>query len=161
MSENTRPLCPECDSPEEALDRRHFIRVLGEQTAGVVALGAVAAAAPHLAAADKPAVTAPAKKPAKPAEALVKELFAGLSAEQKKAIVYPWEDRRRLGMYNGPFAKESTIGKTYTKAQQELIERIVRAIASDEDGYRQLSRNGTWDGSHALENCGAYVFGDP
>ncbi len=161
MSENTKPLCPECDAPEEALDRRHFIRVLGEQTAGVVALGAVAATAPHLSAADKPTVTAPAKKPAKPAEALVKELSAGLSADQKKAVVYAWEDKRRLGMYNGPFGANSTIGKIYTKAQQELIDRIVRAIASDEDGYRQLSRNGTWDGSGALQNCGAYLFGDP
>jgi hypothetical protein len=156
MSENATPFCPECDTPPEALDRRHFIR----QTAGVVALGAVAGAVPHLPAADK-AATAPAKKPEKPAEALVKELFAGLSTDQKKAIVYPWEDKRRFGMYNGPFARETTIGKTYTKAQQGLIDRIVRAIASDEDGYRQLSRNGTWDGSHALENCGAYIFGDP
>jgi hypothetical protein len=40
-------------------------------------------------------------------------------------------------------------------------DRILRSIASDEDGYRQLSRNGTFDNSKTLDNCGAYIFGDP
>src|SRR5262245_37554151 len=128
MSENARPFCPECETPEESLDRRHFIRVLGEQTPGALALAAVAGAAQHLPAAE---TAAPAKKPEKPAETLVKELFAGLSADQKQAVVFDFKDKRRLGMYNGPIA--APIGKTYTKAQQELIDRIVRAIAADED----------------------------
>src|SRR5262249_2489825 len=51
--------------------------------------------------------------------------------------------------------------RIYTKPQQELIEKILRAIASDEDGYRQLSRNGTWDNSGSMQNCGAHFFGDP
>ena len=153
MPDDPKPLCPDC----EALDRRDFIRAVGVSTAGAAALAAV----PRLPAAVKDDAPAkPAPKPAKPAEALVKELFAGLSAEQKKQeIVYPWDDKRRLGMYNGPIGAE--IGKVYTKAQQELISQILRAIASDEDGYRQLTRGGTYDMSGSLQNCGAYIFGDP
>ena len=157
MSENARPFCPDCDAPEEALDRRHFIRVLGGQAAGALALTAVAGAAPRLCSAAR-AAPAPTKKE-KPAEALVKELFGGLDPDQKKAVVYRWEDRRRLGMYNGPIGPR--IGQAYTGGQQELIDRIIRAIASDEDGYRQLSRNGTWDTRGGMTDCGAYIFGDP
>ena len=106
---------------------------------------------------DNPAKSV--KKPEKPAEALIKELFAGLAAEQKKAVVHTWDDKRRLGMYNAPIGAK--IGKVYTQAQRDLLAQILRAIASDEDGYRQLTRNGTFDGSHAFENCGADIFGEP
>ena len=65
-----------------------------------------------------------------------------------------------MGMYNGPIGKK-TIGKNYTKPQQELVERILRAISSDEDGYRRITRNGTFDGSGSFEGCGALIFGEP
>jgi hypothetical protein len=54
-----------------------------------------------------------------------------------------------------------SIGSNYTKAQQELIERILRAICSDEDGYRRISRNGNFDTRGALRGCGAVLFGEP
>ena len=156
MSENAKPFCPDCDAAPEALDRRDFIR-LGVGSVGAVA---VATALPSLAAEakkDDPAKNV--KKPEKPAEALIKELFAGLADEQKKAVVHTWDDKRRLGMYNAPIGAK--IGKVYTQAQRDLLAQILRAIASDEDGYRQLTRNGTFDGSHAFENCGADIFGEP
>src|SRR5262249_29315739 len=34
-------------------------------------------------------------------------------------------------------------------------------ICSGEDGYRRISRSGTWDMSYSLGNCGAMIFGDP
>ena len=153
MSENAKPSCPECAEP---LDRRDFIRAVGVGTAGAVVLSSVPAL-PAETKKDDPAKNV--KKPEKPAEALIKELFAGLHADQKAAVVHPWTDKRRLGMYNAAIGKR--IGQVYTKAQQDLLAQILRAIASDEDGYRQLTRNGTFDGSHAFENCGADIFGEP
>jgi hypothetical protein len=156
MNEPKEANCPECQDPVDALptlDRRNFIRVIGGSVA------AFAAGAPVLRAAD-----ATPDKPAKPAESLIQELFGSLDDEQKKNIVMPFDHGgttpTRLGMYNGPVLNKK-IGSNYTKAQQELIQKIVRSMAAGEDGYQRLSRNGTWDGSHALENCGCAFFGQP
>jgi hypothetical protein len=166
MLEDAKPFCPECEGLVEqpdGVDRRDFMRVVG-RTAAAVTLGGVAARVPATLAADDK--TKPAEKAAKPAEDLVKELFASLDADQKKAVVLPWDytlrgskTPARLGMYNAAIEKRF-IGDTYTKAQQELIERILKAISSGEEGYKQISRNGTWDMSASLEKCGALIFGD-
>jgi Protein of unknown function (DUF3500) len=158
MSENARSFCPECESLEGALDRRDFLRAVGTTAAGAAVL-TTAGASPLLAADKKTDITKPAKRPEKPAEALIKELFAGLSAEQKKAVVLPWDDKHRQGMYNAAIG--ARISKAYSKPQQELLERILQAISSGEEGYRQFTRNGTFDTSGAMANCGAYIFGDP
>ena len=158
MSENAKPNCPECEATD-AIDRRDFIRTLGAGTA-VAAVVAVAPRLPAEVKKDDPAQSV--KKPAKPAEALIKELFAGMSAEQKQMVGHGWEDKRRFGMYNAALGgRAHTIGKVYSKPQQELLAQILRAIAADEDGYRQLTRNGTFDGSGAFVNCGADIFGEP
>jgi hypothetical protein len=165
MGENGKSYCPECaESVElsEPVDRRDFIRVVGG-TAAAVTLGA--ASAPATLAADQPKIKVPAK-PDKPAEELVKELFANLNAEQKAALVLPWDHgagrgkiATRLGMYNSAILGRK-IGAHYTPGQQELIVKILRAISADDDGYRRISRNGTWDGSQSLQNCGALIFGE-
>ncbi|HWG43340.1 MAG TPA: DUF3500 domain-containing protein [Gemmataceae bacterium] len=168
MPDNTKPLCPECVESFEAadaVDRRNFIRVLGGQAAALAVLAGGAGATRVLAVEDSKAKKV--ERPAKPAEDLVRELHASLSADQKKDVVLPWDHgseggkRRpaRLRMYNAPIGKH--IDKVYTKPQQELIERILRAISSDEDGYRRITRNGTFDGSHSLGGCGATLFGEP
>jgi hypothetical protein len=159
MSEKERPLCPECAGEGPEVDRRDFIRVAGG-TAAAVALAGVSAPVPARAA-------GPAR-PRKPAEDLVRELYASLSADQKKQVVRPWDyaGRRkggrplRLGMYNGPI-EGVRIGSVYTRKQQELLERILKAISSGEDGYRRISRMGRFDGSGSLQGCGAMIFGDP
>lgn len=155
------PYCPECDEafdfPEPLpVDRRGFLRVAGG-TAAVALLGTAASAA----------APTPTKKP-KPAEDLIKELYATLKDDQKKKLVYAYDHggggkgRRptRLGMYNAAIMK-IRICDVYTKAQQELLERIVKSMCSDEEGYRQISRRGTWDGSGAFNRCGALFFGTP
>src|SRR5258708_6425756 len=53
------------------------------------------------------------------------------------------------------------ITAAYTNAQRELNQRILRAIASDDEGYTKLTTNGTFDMSNSFGNCGAYIFGDP
>jgi hypothetical protein len=168
MLDNSKPVCPECgesiDQPE-VVDRRDFIRVMGG-TAATVALGTVVGRVPASPAADDDKAPA-ADRPAKPAEDLVKELFASLSPDQKKMIVLPWDYTERgrqlparLGMYNSAMLGRK-VGANYSKPQQELIERILKSISSGEDGYRRISRNGTWDTSGSIQNCGALIFGEP
>jgi len=163
MSEMKKPNCPECTEPE-SLGRRDFIRVLGGTTAGLAAgtLAAPRLLAQQATATTTAAVAVPARAAA-PAEDLVRELFAGLSAEQKTQVVYPLDhggaNPTRLRMFNAPFARN--IGQVYTQPQQELVQRILRAMSSDDEGYRRLTRNNTFDGSQSLQGCGAYIFGDP
>jgi hypothetical protein len=161
MTENNKAICPEChESVEtpEPLDRRGFIRVLGEQTTLLAAGAVVAGAAPRVLA-DQP-VQQPAARNAKPAEALIQELYNNMTAEQKRSnLVLPWNHAARRGMFNSPINQR--IGQAYTQPQQELIQRILRSIASDEEGYARITRNGTFDGSRSLQGCGANIFGDP
>ena len=104
------------------------------------------------------------KKQAKPAEEMIRELYTGLTDDQKKAVVLPWDHGTkdgkgkltRLGMYNAPIGK--TIGDSYTKPQQELVQKILRSICSDDDGYRCITRKGTFDGSRYFQGC-ANIFG--
>jgi len=159
------PYCPECDDafnfPEPPpVDRRNFLRVVGG-AAAAVALGAVGVAGRVVAEEPK------TEKKTRPAEDLVKELFSNLDADQKKSVLLPYDHGltqnsrpTRLGMYNEPIGK-IRIDKVYTKAQQELIEKIVKAMSSGDEGYRCLSRMGRWDGSKALGGCGATFFGEP
>lgn len=155
MSEHLQQNCPECQNPEQ-LDRRHFLQVAGATTAAAAVLGGVSVAAP------------PAKKSPKPAEAMIQELFKSLSIDQKKEVVLDWDHGSdggkklptRLGMYNSPILGK-TIGKNYDKVQRDLLEKILKSISSDEEGYSKITRNGTFDRSGKFENCGALIFGDP
>jgi len=163
MAEFETPYCPECDEafdfPEPLpVDRRDFMRVVGG-TAAAVALTAVGGVK---------ADTAPAaaRKP-RPAEELVRELFATMDDAQKKRVVLDYDHgagkgRRptRKGMYNAAI-NNVKIRDVYTKQQQELLERIVKSMSSGEDGYRQISRGGRWDASKSFDGCGATIFGDP
>jgi len=63
-------------------------------------------------------------------------------------------------MYNAPIAGVR-IKDAYTPAQQDLVEKIVKSLSSGDEGYRQISRDGDWDASGSLDNCGALIFGDP
>lgn len=165
MSEQPTPLCPDCVELdlESTLARRDFLKVVGVGTAGVVAAGAL----PGATLADPPQA-APARQ-AKPAEALVRELYNSLSQDQRRTLVLPWNHGvgnngqgipSRLRMLNAA-AHGQRIGQHYTRQQQELIERILRSISSDEEGYRRITRNGTFDGSGSLQGCGAHIYGDP
>jgi hypothetical protein len=128
--------------------RRDFLRLVG---------GAAVLAAGGSARAVEPA-------PAKPAEVLVREFFAGLTAEQRRHVVLPWDHAAkgastRLTMTDTPINRR--MGEILSKPQQELAERILRALCADEDGYRRLSRNGVFDDPNGFRSCGVNVFGDP
>lgn len=150
MSEMKKPYCPEC---EQGFDRREFMVAGSASLLAAGAMGSVARAQGQAVAQAQPA------RQAKPAEALIQELYGTLSDEQKRTLVFPWNDDRRRGMFNAAFGPR--IGMAYTRPQQELNERILRAISSGDEGFTKLTRNGTFDGSGSFGGCGAYIFGDP
>src|SRR5262245_48749754 len=142
MAEIESPYCPECDDafnfPEPPpVDRRNFFRAVGVGAAAVAATSLVGRAAD----------TAPAAaRKAAPAEDLIRELYNGLKDNQKKKVALPYDHRMkgarrptRLGMYNAPI-NNIRIEDVYTKPQTELIDRIVKAMSSGDNGYRQISR---------------------
>jgi hypothetical protein len=155
MAEFESPMCAECEGAFDypappPVSRRNFLKAVGTGVAGI-------AAAANLRGAE--AKPDPVKKP-RPAEELVKELVSGLDEAQKKRVVKPYNDKLRTGMFNAPVGGVR-LEEVYKKPQLELIERIVKAMSSGDDGFRQISRGGTWDASKAFEKTGAMIFGDP
>jgi hypothetical protein len=128
-------------------NRRGFLRTVAISTAALAAGRAIA------------------EQAAKPAEDLVKELFAGLTGEQKRTVVLPWNHPSKKGGLARLTMTDSAIngrmGDVLHKPQQELAERILRALCSDEEGYRKLSRNGTFDDPVGIASLGVNIFGDP
>jgi hypothetical protein len=110
--------------------------------------------------ADAPAAQAP-QRAAKPAEALIQELYRTMTDEQKRTLVLPWDNANRRVLNPNRALNGDRIGDKYTRPQQELIERILRAVSSGEDGYRKLARGGSFDGSGSLQGCGSHIFGTP
>jgi hypothetical protein len=156
-----QPYCPECETTPDALDRRTFLHAMGGTAVTLVGLQAVPSATPAVRA-DAPA------RNTKPAEAMIRELHAGLSDEQKRRVCLPWNHGAangatptRLRFYNNAIFGDRRIQDVYTPAQRELCERILRGICSGDEGFRLISRGGTWDNTQAFERCGAYIFGDP
>ena len=78
MTERKAHTCPDCEAP---VDRRTFLKAVG--TTAVVA-----AAAPSL---FFPRVCEAAPTPTSGAESAVGRLYAALSAEQKKAVCFPFD----------------------------------------------------------------------
>ena len=148
------PSCPDCETTP-TLARRDFIRVLGT-TAAVVAVGLTPLQKARAARVEKQAQ----------AEALVFELFKSMDADQKKKVCRAWDHgatgakiASRLLTHNGADGK-SKIGEEYNKKQVELLDKIFRSIANGEAGFKQLSRNGSFDASNDFENIGAIIYGE-
>ena len=149
--------CPDCDPTE--IGRRRFMRVVGTSATGLAAVGVAplgAFAAPQ----------STVKRKAKPAEALIRELYAGMNSWQRENLVYDWNhgagghgSATRLRIYNRSLGV--VIGEAYTRSQRELVEKILKSISSGEAGYEKISRGGRWDTNGGLLNCGAHIFGDP
>lgn len=166
MAKFESPYCPECheafDYPQpEPVDRRNFLRATAVGAASAALVGTAGLSA------VKAADEKPKTRKATPAEDLVKELYESLKDDQKKKVVFAYDDKPekdplpyRLHMVNAAL-KGVRIGDNYTKPQQELVEKIVKAMSSGDDGYYQISREGTWDGSNRFTACGALIFGDP
>jgi hypothetical protein len=168
MIEKNVSACSDC----EEFDRRGFLGAMARGAAVVGGLAGGGLAGGGLAGgrafgAEAVAKPAAAKSAANGvAEGLIRELHGTLSSEQKAAVVYAWDHGpvgglpTRLQMVNRPHFNKP-IGKTYTKTQQELCHKILKAMVSDDEGYRRISRGGDFDGSGSFEGLGAHIFGDP
>jgi Protein of unknown function (DUF3500) len=103
---------------------------------------------------------------AKPAEGLVRELFASLTAEQRTAMVMPWNHGAtkglptRLKTHNAPPLGKK-LGDQFSKPQQDLIRQTFLAILSGEDSFERISRKGKWNSAGSFEGNGIAIFGDP
>jgi len=149
------PSCPEC-AAGAPIARRDFIRVLGT-TAAVAAVGLSPLERARAARAEKQAQ----------AEALMFELYPWLTEDQKKKVARPWDHGANSGkgtpgrLKTGNAAVDKLLlGVEYKKSQVELLDKIFRAIANGEQGYKELSRNGRFDGSHDFESISAILYGE-
>ncbi len=147
--------CPGHSHASHTLPRRAFL-------GGVATAGLVSSLAQSSQAFDEPAAAVQRKQ--QPAESLIKELYASLSETQKKEQVYAYNHKdennlARNGMYNAPYG-DRKIGEHYSKPQQELIDRILKAMTGGEEGYVKITRGGRFDNSKNLQGCGATFFGN-
>ena len=80
MLEQAKVECPECEATE-SVDRRNFLTIVGGTAVTLASLHAV----PQLSAQQPgaPAQPAPAARTTKPAEALIRELYQGLTPAQR------------------------------------------------------------------------------
>jgi hypothetical protein len=159
MLNETRFYCPECDEGFElpkVKSRREFFKAMGG-AAAVAAVGGTLTAR-----ADEAVKSTP-----KPAEELIKELYTTLSPQQKEELVLEYDHGTegtptRKKTFNAPvLGNEKRISSTYTKPQQELIKRTLRAILANDEALERLGRHGKWDSSGSFEGCGAVLFGEP
>ena len=163
MSHTDPQVCPECServAPASEMPRRDFIRAVAGSAAGLLGGSSLLSSPRAFAAPDAPAAAA------KPAEALIRELFVTLTPEQKAAVVLPWDhgadkgQPTRLKTHNAaPLGKR--LGEQFTPAQQDLIRTTFKAILSGEEAFARISRNGKWDSSGSFEGNGIAIFGDP
>ena len=94
------------------------------------------------------------------AETTVGRFFVSLSAEQKKAICFPFEHelRKRINA-NWQITKPKVGGSFYSGEQQKLISEIVRQVTS-EDGYERLKKQMD-DDSGGIDDYSVAMFGEP
>lgn len=169
MTSSKPVVCPECSElvPQRgSVDRRGFLRATSAGALGVMLGGAATRVLGQQGAPAAAAPAAAAAAEAKPAESLVRELFASLTSEQKQSIVLPWDHGKddgvptRLRTFNAPPLGKA-LGEAFSKPQQELIDKTLRAILSGDEAYERLTRHGTWDGAGSFEGNGVAIFGDP
>ncbi len=137
--------CPDCNSPsKQSMARRNFL-----QAAASIAVLPLAARMVH----------GQAARTSK-AETIVGEFHASLSEQQRAEICRPFADSLRTKVNANWHVTKPLIGSDfYTASQRELIDRIVRAVTSEE-GHERLGRQMDDDDG----GLGAYsvaVFGNP
>ena len=100
------------------------------------------------------------RAPTSTAETAVGRFYASLSAEQKKAICFPFNHKARNRISANWHVTEALIGDDfYTKDQRVIIDEIVRNITS-QDGYERLQRQMD-DDDGGMDSYSVAVFGEP
>ncbi len=157
MSDARKIFCPDCGETVEpvsvshcisnAMHRREFLKQSGK-------VAAVVAAAPLLKAVSSFAT----HKPREAADIFVKRLRDSLTDKQKKAILLPWDDPRRLKVDNNWYAVPQTISDFFSKEQQMLIQEILKGVTSEE-GYVKIMK-AMQDDMNGFGNYSACLFSD-
>jgi hypothetical protein len=89
---------------------------------------------------------------------MVKRLHESLSQEQKKFLLFPWHDARRLQVNNNWHVVPQKIRNAYSNEQKETIREILKSVTSDV-GYDKTMK-AMKDDSNGLENYSACLFSD-
>jgi len=142
-------------SPPVDPERRHFIRATAAAALGALATGPQALAAAR-----------PVKKDA-PAESLVKVLFDSLSAQQRKAMCFPWnyEDRTR-GLLrtrianNWRITRPTVASNFYSREQQVLIRGIFEGMTNP-DWHQRFDQQLRDDVGGFGRKQSIAIFGEP
>jgi hypothetical protein len=145
MSEKPRNTCPECDGGST---RRDFVKTVA---------GAALAGGLFPLAGGRRAVAASSSKSA--AETAVKRFYDSLSAEQRKAVCFAFDDPLRTKINANWAITKPTIGDFFSKAQQENIDEIFRGLVSAE-GYEKFQKQ-MEDDHGGIEQYHVAVFGTP
>ena len=157
MSSLPNRICPDCGEAVTATNQsRHLLHEIPRreflQKAGKAA---VAIAATPLLNFASPLIT---PESGETAETMVKYLRDMLTEAQKKAVLLPWNDPRRLQVNNNWRVVPQAIDEFYSSEQQRLIQEILKGVTSAE-GYEKILR-AMQDDMDGLGNYSACLFSD-
>ncbi|MFP6768877.1 MAG: DUF3500 domain-containing protein, partial [Planctomycetaceae bacterium] len=143
MTHEHIPTCSGCDD----LSRRDFVRTLGGTALAVGATGLLGTAQ-----------AAPTAKSG--AETVAGQLYASLTAAQKKVVAFPFNHPLRKKISPNWAITKPTIGSDfYTASQRVLIDKVVRGLSS-EDGYDRAMQQ-MEDDNGGFSEYHVALFGQP
>jgi hypothetical protein len=135
-----------------SVTRRTFIK---STLTGLAAAGA--GALPALASERGPAVT-PDKETS---ETLVTTLYRSLSEEQRKTVVFPFDDPLRSKVDNNWHITKQRVGADFTRDQQAMIREIFLKMHSPEYAQKVLNQVEHDAGEGGFGACSVALFGEP
>jgi hypothetical protein len=145
--EKKQSACPDCEAQDcGTLDRRDFLTSVGAATLAAGGLSIVPSSS----------WAAPSRTSA--AETAVKRLYESLTAEQKKEVVLPWDDKRRQTISANWHVTKANVG-SFSKEQQKIIDEILRGVSSG-DGYERFQKQMQADNG-GVANYSVAIFGNP
>jgi hypothetical protein len=141
--------CPDCKTPglralnDSPIDRRAFLR-----TSAAAALAT--SVAPWAQAAERPK-----------SETLVAQLYKSLSDQQRKAICFGFDDRKRTRVDNNWQIVPQTVGGFFSKDQQALITEIFHGLHSPEYAEKVMAQVAHDSGKAGFGSSSVAIFGEP
>src|SRR5947207_4656227 len=103
-----------------------------------------------------------AQAAAKPqSETLVSTLYKSLSEEQKKAVVFPFDDPLRSKVDNNWHIVDKKISEFFTKDQQEMIRQIFLGLHSPEYAEKVMQQVIHDSGEAGFGSSSVALFGQP
>jgi hypothetical protein len=94
-------------------------------------------------------------------ETLVQQLYKSLSEEQRKAVCFAFDDRKRTLVDNNWNIVDQTVGGFYTKDQQALIREIFMGLHSPEYAETVMKQVVHDSGKAGFESSSVALFGEP